>query len=197
MPAPLPPLVAAYLSGDLPADPAARRDLLRRLDDDARQIPGTSPPRRTPEAQAAYDARAELYTWAHGEAPRREGATGPTLTTWAAVLGVSVARVKSLRQRDERVGALPVQGKGRRDAPHEGRGRFGKSTREEADPEDRVRIVSKPLPTCVDCGALATCKSTRTGRTWCDAHSPAAYWLREDLPQAAAVRARVTKDGER
>jgi hypothetical protein len=40
-------------------------------------------------------------------------------------------------------------------------------------------------------------KSTRTGRTWCDAHSPAAYWLREDLPQAAAVRARVTKDGER
>lgn len=130
--APLPPLLAAYLGDDLPAAPAARRALVRRLDDAARQIPGTSPPRRAPEAQSAYDARAELYTWAHGEAPRREGAVGPTLAAWAAVLGVPIARLKSLRQRDTRVGDLPVQGKGRRDAPHEGRGRFGKSTRENA-----------------------------------------------------------------
>ena len=116
MPATLPPLVTAYLSGDLPADPAARRDLLRRLDAAAK--PRGYAPRgvrvtRDAEAQTAYDVRRALYQWAHAEAERRPGDDAPSARAWGAVLGVGVAAVRGVRRLDAALAALPLRVPGR------------------------------------------------------------------------------------
>ena len=119
MPAPLPPLLAAYLGDDLPADPAARRALVRRLNAAAeprgRGAPRVAGQPRTRDAdeQAAYDARRDLYVWAYGEAARRPGETAPSARTWGAVLGVDVAAVRGVRRLDDALAALPLRAPGR------------------------------------------------------------------------------------
>jgi hypothetical protein len=116
LPPPLPPLVVAYLSGDLPADPAARRAIVRRLDAAAR--PRGYAPRgvrvtRDAEAQTAYDVRRALYQWAHAEAERRPDDDAPSARTWGAVLGVDVAAVRGVRRLDNALAALPLRAPGR------------------------------------------------------------------------------------
>ncbi len=114
MPAPLPSLLAAYLGDDLPADPAARRALVRRLNAAAeprgRGAPRVAGQPRTRDAdeQAAYDARRDLYVWAYGEAARRPGETAPSARAWGAVLGVPVGYVRGVRRLDATLAALPL-----------------------------------------------------------------------------------------